>query len=248
MRYVNPPARPLRHVAHKTFYSRVFDHEIGYNIYLPPDYKKSGKTYPAVYHFHGWKGNESSDIRPLKKAWRNREAITVFVNAVSSEDGYWDAARQIETVLIDELIPHIEGQYRTNEDRTLSGFSMGGALAFYYAVKHPELFSCVTPYAGTYHHQYHKGYSGVGEPQEKAAGLYDAMMREERYLEEPGILHLVRQNADRIRGSLKIDIRIGTADILICDNEIMHLYLESLDIPHAYRRFPGVGHDLGKIL
>ena len=69
---------------------------------------------------------------------------------------------------------------------------MGGALAFYYAVKHPGLFGHVTPYAGTYHHQY----------------------------------------ADKIRGDLHIDIRIGTDDILICDNEIMHLYLNALDIPH----------------
>jgi len=73
-------------------------------------------------------------------------------------------------------------------------------------------------------------------------------VREEWYLEENNILCLIRQNAEKIRGKLKIDIRIGTADILFCDNEILHLYLNSLDIPHEYRVFDGVEHELDKII
>ena len=130
----------------------------------------------------------------------------------------------------------------------LSGFSMGGNMAFYYAVKHPELFGSVTPYAGTYHHLYHKEYRTVGVAREKAIELYEDMMREEWYLEENNILCLVRQNAEKIRGKLKIDIHIGTADILFCDNEILHLYLDSLNIPHEYRKFEEIEHDLEKIL
>ena len=130
----------------------------------------------------------------------------------------------------------------------LSGYSMGGALAFYYAVKYPELFGSVTPYAGTYHHQYGKDYHGVGESPEKAAELYENMMGAEKYLEENNILCLVRQNADKIRGYLNIDIRIGTDDILFCDNEIMHLYLNSLNIPHEYIKIHRVSHELDKII
>lgn len=88
------------------------------------------------------------------------------MNAISSENEYIDALLQIESIFIKELIPHIDGQYRTNatrENRMLSGFSMGGAIAFYYAVKYSELFGSVTSYAGTYHHQYHKDYHGVGK-------------------------------------------------------------------------------------
>lgn len=43
---------------------------------------------------------------------------------------------------------------------------------------------------------------------------------------------LVRQNADRIRGKLHIALHVGTEDALVCDNEILHLYLESLEIWH----------------
>jgi len=251
MNFVNPPAESPQNVAHKTFCSKILNHEIGYNIYLPPGYNDSGEKYPVAYHIHGWKGNESSEIWPLEKVYKNRRAITVFVNAVSSEENYFDALLQIESVIIQELIPYIDEHYRTDatrENRMLSGFSMGGNMAFYYAVKHTELFGAVISYAGTYHHLYNKGYRTVGVAPEKAIELYEEMMREEWYLEENNILCLVRQNAEKIRSKLKIDIHIGTADILFCDNEILHLYLDSLNIQHRYRKFEGIGHNLELIL
>ena len=251
MNFVNPPAESPLFVTHKTFYSQVLEHELGFNIYLPPGYENSDEKYPAAYHIHGWKGNESSEIWPLEKVYKNRRAITVFINANSPKDNYFDALLQIESILINELIPHIEGQYRidvTREGRMLSGFSMGGNMAFYYAVKHHELFGSVTSYAGTYHHLYNKEYRTVGVLPEKAIELYEEMIREEWYLEENNILCLVRENADKIRSKLKIDMHIGTADILFCDNEIMHLYLDSLNIPHEYKIFEGIDHNLEKIL
>ena len=251
MNFINPPAESPQNVIHKTFYSQVLHHEIGYNIYLPLGYKDCGEKYPVAYHIHGWMGNESSDLWPLEKVYKNRQAISVFINAISTEDNYFDALLQIESIIINEVIPHIDGQYRTDatrENRMLSGFSMGGNMAFYYAVKHPELFGSVTPYAGTYHHLYHKEYRTVGVAPEKAIELYEEMLREEWYLEENNILCLVRENAEKIRGKLKIDIHIGTADILFCDNEILHLYLDSLNIPHEYKKFEGIDHNLEKIL
>jgi len=116
------------------------------------------------------------------------------------------------------------------------------------AVKYPELFSSVTAYAGTYHHYYHKGSQTVGVEPEKAAELYKDMMREERHLEEGNILCLVRQNADKIRGGLDISLHIGTKDVLYCDNEILRLHMDSLSIPHRYKKLYGVGHALDKIV
>jgi len=249
MHFVNPPAKAPQNVKHRTFYSASLDHEIGYNIYLPPGYEESGEAYPVAYHLHGWTGHESSELRPMKKVYKNRRAITVFPNNSPVIEGFDDLP--VEDMLIGELIPLIDREYRTDparESRSISGFSMGGGMAFIFAVRHPELFGSVAAYAGTYHHYYHKGYNGVGAAPEKAAGLFASMMREERYLEEDGILHALRQNAEKIRGKLHISMHIGMADVLFCDNEIMHLYLRSLDIPHTYRIFEKAGHDLKKIL
>ena len=88
----------------------------------------------------------------------------------------------------------------------------------------------------------------MGEPSEKAAKLYQEMIREKRDFEEGNILCLVRQNADKIRGNLNIQMHIGTEDVLICDNEIVHFYLDSLDSPHRYTKFAGAAHELDKIL
>ena len=98
------------------------------------------------------------------------DGLLLFFQCNIDEDNYFDALLQIESIIIKEVIPHIDGQYRTDatgENRMLSGFSMGGNMAFYYAVKHPELFGSVTSYAGTYHHLYHKGYRTVGVAPEK---------------------------------------------------------------------------------
>ncbi len=249
MDYINPPTESPKNVTHKTFYSELFSHEIGYNIYLPPDYEKSGKKYPVAYHLHGWTGNESTDIWTLEKVYSNRQSIIVFANnspVIENIDNL-----PVESMIINELIPHIDGKYRTDatcENRSISGFSMGGGMAFYYAVKYLELFASVTAYAGTYHHYYHKDYHGVGESPDKAVKLYEDMMREKIYLEENNVLYVIRQNTEKICGKLHIKIHVGTADVLFCDNEIMHLYLDSLNIPHEYVVFEGIGHEMDKIL
>jgi len=121
-------------------------------------------------------------------------------------------------------------------------------MALYYAVKYPELFASIIAFAGTYHHYYHKEYRGVGAAPDKAAELYESMMREERYLEKGNILTVIRQNTEEIRGKLDITMHIGSADVLFCDNEILHTYLDSLSIPHRYVVFNGAGHELAKIL
>lgn len=247
--YINPPTQSPQNVSHKTFYSELFGHEIGYNIYIPTEYEKSGERYPVAYHFHGWTGNESSDIWTMEKVYSNRQSITVFPNNSPVIEDMENLP--VESMIINELIPHIDGNYRTHtarESRSVSGFSMGGGMAFYYAVKYPEVFGSVTAYAGTYHHYYHKEYSGVGEPPEKAVELYENMMGEERYLEENNVLYVIRENAEKIRNNLHIKIHVGTADILFCDNEILHLYLNSLNIPHEYKKFDGVAHELDKII
>jgi enterochelin esterase-like enzyme len=249
MNYINPPAHSPQNVIHKTFYSELYGHDIGYNIYLPPDYDKSGKRYPVAYHLHGWTGSESTDIWTMEQVYSIKQAITVFPNSSPVIEDMENLP--VEAMITNELIPHIDGNYRTKaarENRSVSGFSMGGGAAFYYATKHPELFSSVTAYAGTYHHYYHKDYTGVWETPDKAAVLFDAMMKEERYLEQNNILSVIRQNADKIRGKLHIKMHVGSADILFNDNEILHLYLDSLNIPHEYIVHDGIEHELQKIL
>lgn len=249
MNFINPPGKTPAHVTHRTFYSKVLNHEIGYNIYLPPNYEESDEKYPVAYHLHGWMGNESSEIWPLEKTYMGRRAITVFPNNSPVIEEFENLP--VETMVIQEMIPYIDEEYRTDtarESRSLSGFSMGGGMAFMYAIKYPELFSRVTAYAGTYHHYYSKGFHTIGLTPEKASELYREMIGEKKDFEEGNILYWVRKHAEYIREKLHIELRVGTEDILFSDNEILHLHLQSLKIPHAYRIFEGAAHELKKIV
>lgn len=248
MSFINPPEKAPEYVSHRTFYSNLISHEVGYNIYLPPDYEESDKYYPVIYHLHGWQGNESSDIWALEEVYKSRQGITVFVNGTY---GYLDTELPLESMIITELIPYIERVYRIDINRlsrAVSGFSMGGGAAFYYAVKYPELFGSVTAYAATFHHYLHKDYWSIWNESSKPEELYNELMRDEKYLDKDSILTLVKQRADKIRGSLNITMHVGTKDILYCENGIMHMYLNSLGIAHEFKTFEGVEHELGRII
>ena len=39
MKYINPPEKSPENMTHKTFYSQLYKHELGYNIYLPDGYQ-----------------------------------------------------------------------------------------------------------------------------------------------------------------------------------------------------------------
>lgn len=248
MNYVNPPVQTLNGFYHKTFHSDIYGCEIGYNIYLPPDYETSGEKYHVFYHIHGWMGNESTEIVPMEPICRSRNAITVFVNHAHVTGNVWELPNA--PMDIDELIPHIDSTYRTiatREGRTITGFSMGGGVAASMAFRYPDLFSSVVAYAGTYHHYYHPDYSTVGTPVSQAAEIYEKMMAEKKFF-EGSIIHRLIVNADIIRSSVKIALHVGSEDVLYRDNEILHLHLDALHIPHEYRKYPDAGHNLSLIL
>ena len=248
MHYINPPENPPQNISHRTLYSRILEHEIGYNIYLPPDYTHSGERYPVYFHLHGWTGSESSEIHAMESVCRSRRAITVFPNSSPVIEDRENLP--IESYIIGELIPLIDREYRTigsREGRTLSGFSMGGGAAFLYAAKHPDLFCGVTAYAGTYHHYFEQGFVTVGADPAKADELRSMILTSPERTQN-NILSLLNRNADRIRGNLQIELRVGAEDVLHCDNEILHLHLDSLSIPHDYIKIPNADHNLRLIV
>lgn len=247
MNYINPPEHAPANFFHRTLYSQILQHEIGYCIYLPPDYESDYDRYPLAIHLHGWTGSESTEIHAMEKICRSRRTITVFPNSSPTIEDRENLP--IESFILREFIPFIDREYRTIAapgNRTISGFSMGGGAAFYYAAKYPELFAAVIAYAGTYHHYYGKASTTVGADPAEAHALRELILRPENRSER-NILSLLDQNADRIRGHVRIELRVGSEDVLHCDNEILHLHLDSLCIPHQYITIPGVEHALSSI-
>lgn len=229
-------------VTHTTFFSHLYNRDLGYCIYLPPDYGTSGKAYPVHYHFHGWQGNECSDIGAMESAYQSGETIFVFPN-ISDESGE-EKELPVERMVFEELLPEIEKTYRVTDRRTISGFSMGGGMAVWYACKHPGVFADVIAYAGTFHHYYHKDYMTPFEPVERAEELYRGMMGVQWESERNLLALFAGLSVDAFR----LELHIGTEDPLYCDAQVLHLYLTDIGFAHTYRVIDGVGHVLGNIV
>ena len=242
MEYINIPKTLPKHVCHATFFSRLYDHDVGYCVYLPAGYESSGKAYPVHYHFHGWQGDESSEIAAMETIYQNGDAIFVFPN-ISPELGD-EKALPVERMVFEELIPEIERSYRTAGKRTVSGFSMGGGMAVWFALKHPRAFSEVIAYAGAFHHYYHKDYMTAYVPVDQAEKLYRGMMRT-KWESDHNLLALFSKAPKDV---FRLTLWIGTEDPLYCDAEVLHRHLLSLDFPHVYKVIDGVGHSLEAIL
>lgn len=130
-------------------------------IKLPKGYEHSSKTYPVIYvldaqahlqHVISANGNYVYDgIAPeaiiVGVTWqtggkemqklRTHDFTTLSNNKSMGPTG---GAAQFLLFLQNELIPHIESQFKTNDKRTLTGSSFSGLFALYSLFNQPELF------------------------------------------------------------------------------------------------------------
>lgn len=130
-------------------------------VWTPPLGKLDRSSLPVVYMLHGWPGSPESMIsgvvKPLTAAFAKgaKPFIAVFPdgNAKTHPDSEWadssDKKAMIETWIIKKVIPAVESdRLRTNKERAIVGFSMGGYGAAIIGLHHPELFSQIATMAG----------------------------------------------------------------------------------------------------
>ena len=121
--WVNRPSDALpAGVTHHTYRSQSMGHDLGYCIYLPPNYANdSTRRYPVIYNLHGAGGDETRGLLAAEvlhegiQAGRWPEMILVFPNGgkrTHYKDSY-DGKSMAETTVIKELIPHVDATYRT---------------------------------------------------------------------------------------------------------------------------------------
>jgi endo-1,4-beta-xylanase len=121
------------------------------------------KRYPVVYWFHGAYGRPYSAtpvVSRLDAAIRAGTAPEMIVVSCIDPTGLsmWtnskDGRLPMETVIIEELIPHVDATYRTiakRNGRGIEGFSMGGYGSAYLGIKYHNLFSSVSILAAALH-------------------------------------------------------------------------------------------------
>jgi enterochelin esterase-like enzyme len=127
-------------------------------VYTPPGYDgKAKKAYPVLYLQHGWGEDET--------AWSNQGRANLIMDNMIAEGKVepfiivmtYGMTNEIkfggmrnfkiepfQTVLIDELIPYIDANFRTipkSTQRAMAGLSMGGMETHTITLNKPDVFS-----------------------------------------------------------------------------------------------------------
>lgn len=134
-----------------THFSKVFNREKPYRIFLPSDYASSQKRYPVIYYFHGNTGNHELNMDGLPKMVNDNSVILVAWNGRSVESdlrpynigNHSNINYQVQFKdYFPELVRHIDSTCRTlanRSNRAVFGHSMGGIMSFFIAGKYPDM-------------------------------------------------------------------------------------------------------------
>jgi poly(3-hydroxybutyrate) depolymerase len=241
-------------VSFHTFDSAAAKAKVSYHLYTPAAYdREPQRRFPVVYWLHGSGGGLdgiAQIARHFDAAIESRKTppfLVVFVNGLV-EGMYvdWkDGTAPLETVIVKELVPHIDGAYRTvaaREGRLLDGFSMGGYGAARLGFKFTEMFRAVS-IVGAGPMQEELVQTPRAGRQRAAEVLSKVYGGDQAYFRAVSPRTLAAQNAEAIRKSSLVRIVIGDQDETFENNRKFHEHLQSMKIAHSWTVLPGVAHD-----
>jgi endo-1,4-beta-xylanase len=262
MAWVDPDPTEPAGTHYKTFHSKTIDADASYLIYLPPGYETAADTrYPVLYQLHGSGGTPARGagevarrVDRLMRAGKLAPFVIVFPNGLRGATMYCDArdgAYPVESVIIKDLIPHVDATYRTlaaRESRAVEGFSMGGFGAAHFGFKYPELFGVVSIEA--------PALLGPGLkaplPTRAWSKLFpSAMGSDMEYFHANDPFALVPRNADvlRDRTVIRIVTHVEDENWLAPRCEELHQVLMENRIPHQFLFLSNVkSHNRAQVL
>ena len=238
-------------VSWRTFESKAAGQAVSFYVYLPPNYQSSGsKRYPVIYNLHG-NGKTSfqgfEDMQLLDEGIRDGRWPPIIVvrpnggRTTFYKDSY-DGKIPLETVVIKELIPHIDSTFRTiakRQGRCIEGYSMGGRGSTRLAMTYPELFCSLNCQAGNVPRT-----SEMFDQNATDSHPNNYLGPNKQSFVDNDAFEQLKKNIDRIRGKLRINILCGTKDpghlVSIRD---FHQELLKLDVDHTYLEIEDMDHD-----
>jgi len=232
--------------------SSINGQQTDYLLYLPPGYSdpvNAARRYPVIYWLHGYAAEPQFGLPFVEtldaaiRAGRVPPMIAVLPNGL--HDSWYvdsvDASQPIESIIIKDLMPHIDQTYRTIADRrgrAVEGFSMGGWGAGHLAFKYPDHFCAVTMVSALlYRHdhfpQFQRIFSG-------SAAAY--------YAEDP--ITRAHRDADKLKDKVRVRLLAGANDNHFHGLTFANRFDERLtewNYPHELTIIPGVDHNDGEI-
>lgn len=232
--------------------SKALGKKVAYSIYLPKGYENSNRSFPVVYLLHGFTDSnihwvqfgemdrivdgliESGEIAPM---------IIVMPDAgVSWYVNNFDGSVKFEDFFVQELIPHIDKEYRTRAQkqfRAVTGLSMGGHGSLIYALKHPDLFSgCAALSAAVFSEETMKAMD-EGRWERIFDVVYGPDLNGEdritKHWENNSPLPLAAQLSEEELSKVRLYLDCGDDDFLTGGNAELHLLLLDKGVQHEYR-------------
>jgi enterochelin esterase-like enzyme len=250
--WVTPVVRAPR-VQFRTFDSVAAKTKVSYHIYTPEVYDtEKTRRFPVLYWLHGSGGGLPGVPQLVAhfdgaiRAGKTPPMLVVFVNGL--RNGMWcdskDGKRPVETIVMKELLPHIDATFRTiaaREGRIIEGFSMGGYGAARLGFKYPGMFCAISMLgAGPLQPELNQAPRVGAKGREQI--LQDAFGGDMTYFRAQSPWLLAEQNAAALRGKMPIRQVIGDRDETCAFNRDFHERLVKLGIQHTFTVLPGVGH------
>lgn len=246
-------------VRYGMFESAAAGRQVSYHIYVPEAYDaEPARRFPVLYWLHGSGGGipgirplaayfdaaiREGKIPPMLIAFPNGLDLSLWVN---SKDG----SVPMETVVMEEFIPHIDATYRTiasREGRLVEGFSMGGYGAARLGLIYSDVFGAASILAGGPLQQEFTYTPRVGNRSREWV-LATIFGGDHTYFEAISPWGLAAEHAEAVRGRLPMRVVIGAQDEMVEVNRKFDLRLTQVGIPHTFTVVPGVGHNTMRLL
>lgn len=230
----------------ETMHSEILNMDRKYAVYLPPSYETSQRSYPVLYLLHGGGDDQTGWVqfgevqRIADKAFDDMiatEMIIIMPDADTGKRGYFnspDNSWRYEDFFFEELMPYVENKYRIKKDkryRAVAGLSMGGGGSYFYAMRHPELFSSACPLSASVRN-YDK--ETLKSWLDRTNTTYtDAQL--DAYLEKQSSLRMLENaDLDAIK-KVKWYFSCGDDDFLYEGNSLVHIAFRQKEIAHEFR-------------
>ncbi len=144
------------------FQSAVAGENLRYRVYIPPCYLETQKRFPYVILLHGMNSNELQwDEIGLDEALDQgirlgslppMIVVMPYTGRIGN-DNTFPPEPSYETVIMDELLPAIERDFCTWNDRdhrALGGISRGGFWAYSVGLRYPDVFGILGGHSATF--------------------------------------------------------------------------------------------------
>jgi S-formylglutathione hydrolase FrmB len=231
-------------------FSKAMNKSLKAAVVKPSGYSGSNKSYPTVYLLHGGSGSfsdwhkKTTEPNLLPKL-ANQYEVIIVTPGVGPSSYYYDSpvldSVKYETYFIEELIPFIDKNYRTINDRNsraITGLSMGGHGSLMLSAKHPQLFIAAGSMSGVMNIDTRMWKVGDEFRNLRLSGQ-KAMLGEINY-DSPFTEYTVVGLVEKMKtNGISLIIDCGVDDFLLETNRQIHQMLLQNQTPHEYTEKPG---------